>query len=285
MLIWILDSESGVKLLYASLRDAKIDSDISSGFLTVFRQFFMVEFREEIESIELGGLRWIYIIESSYKLLFIAADNKQNPTKIMRNRLKVIKNAFIKEYTYVWKKRNHSWDGDITIFTPFLDTIKNYYTQWEKVESLIPLADFFDVLGIFQNIFIALRNIIEQKMYSKSRQNIFEKIEKSVEDINSSERFQNKHEFEHISYSTEEWITIVDSNLLDCDKKLVIEYLKSILSIFINSIESEKGTSKCLKYFHEEGIYPYILNKVDLLRDLNLDMFLLNQFLLLKTEK
>jgi hypothetical protein len=197
----------------------------------------------------------------------------------------VIKNAFIKEYAHVWNKRNHSWDGDITIFTPFLDIIRNYYAQWEKVESLIPLADFFDILGIFQNIFITLRNIIEERMYSKSRQNIFHKVEKSVEEINSSERFQNKHELKHISYSTEEWITIVDSNLIDSDKELVIEYLKSILSIFITSIESEKGTSKCLKYFHEEGIYPYLINKVDLLRDLNLDMFLLNQFLFIKSEK
>jgi len=281
MLIWILDSESGVKLLYKSLRDFKIDGDISSGFLTVFRQFFMIEFSEEIESIELGGLRWIYIYENKYKLLFIAADNKRNTTAIMRNRLEVIKNAFIKEYKHVWEKRGKTWDGNIRTFHPFLETIEDYYSQWEKVETIVPLANFFDVLGIFQNIFITIRNIIEKRMYSKSREAILEKIETSLLTINKSKKIQNKCELENISFSTEEWITIVDSNLINCDKEAVIDYLKKILSILVNSIKSEKGAIKCLKYFREEGIFPYILNNIELLRDLNLDMFLLNLFLLI----
>lgn len=282
MLIWILDSESGVKLLYTSLRDVNIDGDISSGFLTVFRQFFMIEFSEEIESIELGGLRWIYIYENNYKLLFIAADNKRNTTAIMRNRLEVIKNAFIKEYKNVWEERGKTWDGNIRTFYPFLETIENYYNQWEKVETLVSLADFFDVLGIFQNIFITIRNIIEKRMYSKSREAILEKIEASLIAMNKSKKFQNRCELENITFSTEDWITIVDSNLIDCDKEIVIEYLKSILSILVNSIEIKKGAIKCLQYFREEGIFPYILNNIELLRDLNLDMFLLNLFLLIR---
>jgi len=282
MLIWILNSESGQRILYKSFNDADTDGDISSGFLTVFRQFFMIEFREEIESIELGGLRWVYILQTEYNLLFIAADNKRNTAEIMRNRLEVIKNAFIKEFKPIYEKRNKSWDGNIRVFQPFLETIENYYNQWEQVETLVPLAEFFDVLGIFQNIFITLRNIIENRMYSKSREHIFDNIEESVNNMNKSEKFQKKKDLEDISFSIEEWITIVDSNLVECDKELVIDYLKNILSIIVHSIESEKGVTKCLQYFREEGILTYILNNIDLLRDLNLEMFLLSLFLLIR---
>jgi len=58
--------------------------------------------------------------------------------------------------------------------------------------------------------------------------------------------------------------------------------LKNILSIIVNSIESEKGIPTCLKYFWEEGILGYILKNMDLLKDLNLEMYLLNLFLLIK---
>ncbi|GAG66783.1 unnamed protein product, partial [marine sediment metagenome] len=52
------------------------DEDIVSGFLTAFHHFSMEEFHQSLESIEMGGLRWIYILEPNFKLLFVAADVK-----------------------------------------------------------------------------------------------------------------------------------------------------------------------------------------------------------------
>ena len=42
-----------------------------------------------------------------------------------------------------------------------------------------------------------------------------------------------------------------------------------------------KGKNLCLKYFSEERVYSYIYNNMELLRDLNLNMFLLELFLLI----
>ena len=78
MIIWVLDSESGTKLLYRSFLKTDADEDIMSGFLTAFHHFSMVEFKESLDSIEMGGLRWVYIEEEKYQLLFVAADTK-NP--------------------------------------------------------------------------------------------------------------------------------------------------------------------------------------------------------------
>jgi len=69
MIIWILNSESGVKLLYKSFLKTDADEDIVSGFLSAFYHFSMVEFHESLESIEMGGLRWSYILEPKFNLL------------------------------------------------------------------------------------------------------------------------------------------------------------------------------------------------------------------------
>jgi len=77
MIIWILNSESGIKILYKSFLKTDADEDIVSGFLTAFNHFSMEEFHQSLESIEMGGLRWIYILEPKFKLLFVVADVKE----------------------------------------------------------------------------------------------------------------------------------------------------------------------------------------------------------------
>jgi hypothetical protein len=281
MIIWIVESDSGVKLLYKSFLKTDADEDIVSGFLTAFNQFSMMEFKQSIDSIEMGGLRWVYIVEEKYNLLFVAASTKEMKTEILKTRLDVIKNAFIKEFDPVWEKKGYNWDGDINIFLPFLKLIEDYYNQWEEVETLTQTADFFDILGIFQNIFIMLRNILEKKMYSKSKNEILEQIDILYNAYQKEDGCINEPELKNISFSKESWFDIVDINLIKCDKELVINNLKYLLTQVINVIKEVKGDNLCLKYFREEKVYRYIFNNMTLLKDLNLDMYLLELFLLL----
>ncbi len=281
MIIWILDAESGVKLLYRSFLKTDADEDIVSGFLTAFHHFSMVEFKESLDSIEMGGLRWVYILEEKLKLLFVAADTKHIKTEILLGRLNVIKNAFVKEFTPVWEKKGHNWDGDINIFLPFLNEIEDYYDQWGEVENLAQMADFFDILGIFQKILIMLRNVIEKKMYSKSKSIILNKIEKKFKTLKNQKDFRNKPELKNITFSKESWFNIKDINIIKSDTDLVFKNLKTILSDIINILKEEKGKNACFKYFSEEKIYAYLFNNMKLFKDLNLDTFLLELFLLL----
>jgi len=281
MIIWIVESDSGIKLLYKSFLKTDADEDIVSGFLTAFNQFSIMEFKQSIDSIEMGGLRWIYIVEPKYNLLFVAAGTKEMKTEILKTRLDVIKNAFIKEFDPVWERKGHNWDGDINIFLPFIKLIEDYYSQWQEVETLTQTADFFDILGIFQNIFIMLRNIIEKKMYSRSKNEILDQINLVYESYQNQDACKNEPELKNISFSKESWFDIIDINLIKCDKELVISSLKYFLTQVVNVLKEVKGDNLCLKYFREEKVYRYIFNNMVLLKDLYLDMYLLELFLLL----
>jgi len=282
MIIWILNSESGIKILYKSFLKTDADEDIVSGFLTAFHHFSMEEFHQSLESIEMGGLRWIYILEPKFKLLFVVADVKEVKTEILMGRLNVLKEAFLKEFEKVWIKKKHSWDGNMKIYVPFLKVIEDYYGQWEEVESLTQVADFFDILGVFQQIFILLRNILENKMYTKSKYIILDRIQKVYSNFTEEEEYKSQPELENISFSKESWFNIIDINLLKCEKEVITKYLKLFLHGTVAILIKVKGKNLCLKYFHEERIYSYIYNNMGLLKDLNLDMFFLKLFLLIK---
>jgi len=281
MIIWILDSDSGVKLLYKSFLKTDADEDIVSGFLTAFHHFSMEEFHQSLESIEMGGLKWIYTLAQDYNLLFVAAGTKLLKTEILMGRLNAIKEAFIKEYELTLLKRVKIWNGNIGIFSPFIKVIEDYYNQWEKVETLAQVADFFDILGIFQQIFIIIRNIIENKMYTKSKNLILNRIEEKYKNLKNQEMFKNQTEMKNITFSKKSWFNIIDEKLIKCETVLVIKYLKSLLTEIINILKDVKGNNLCLKYFSEENVYAYLFNNLKLLKDLNLDSFLLELFLLL----
>ncbi|MFX1412855.1 MAG: hypothetical protein ACFFA2_03370 [Promethearchaeota archaeon] len=281
MIIWILESDSGSKLLYKSFLKTDADEDIVSGFLTAFHHFSMVEFHQSLESIEMGGLKWIYILEPKYNLLFVAAGTKNVRTEILMGRLNVIKEAFIKQFKPTWKKRGENWDGSISVFKSFLNTIEDYYKQWEEVETLTQVADFFDILGVFQQIFIILRNIIENRMYTKSKNFILNKVEERYKNLIEKGEFKDQQHLTNVTFSKEAWFNIIDEKLIKCEKELVIKFLKLLLSDIVYTLQDVKGSHLCLKYFSEDNIYAYIFNNMKLLKDLNLDSFMLELFLLL----
>jgi len=281
MIIWILNSDSGIKLLYKSFLKTDADEDIVSGFLTAFHHFSMEEFHQSLESIEMGGLRWIYILEPKFKLLFVAADVKNVKTGILMGRLNVIKEAFLKEFEPVWIKKKHSWDGNMNVYLPFLKVIEDYYGQWEEVESISQVADFFDILGVFQQIFIMLRNILEGKMYTKSKNSVLNQIEKVYNKLKNQEEYKQQPELVNITFAKESWFNIIDINLLKCEKEIITKYLKSLLYETVHILDDVKGKSLCLKYFSDEKVYSYIYNNMDLLKDLHLNMFFLKLFLLI----
>ena len=218
MIIWILNSESGIKLLYKSFLKTDADEDIVSGFLSAFYHFSMVEFHEELESIEMGGLRWIYILEPKFNLLFVAADTKVIKTEMLMGKLNVIRKAFIKEYEEILIERKKTWEGDLNVFTPFLQVIEDYNHQWEEVESVAHVADYFDILGVFQQILIMFRNILENRMYTKSKNEIIDLIEKRYKAVGNKKKFKDQAELKNISFSKDSWFNIIDINLIKCDK-------------------------------------------------------------------
>jgi len=281
MIIWILEAESGTKLLFKSFLKTVVDDDIVSGFLTAFHHFTLEEFKQSLDSLEMAGLRWIYLLEQDYNLLFVAADTKNIGTEVLKSRLDIIRRSFVEKFKQVWIKRGEKWDGNINIFAPFIKELEDYYNQWEMVENLTPLAKIFDILGIFQNLLILLRKIIDNKMYSKSKNEILNRIEKEYNTFKNQDNVRNKPEVANITYTKEEWFNIMDQNLVKCDQELVVVILKSIMMLIVKTLQDVKGNILCFKYFSEEKVYIYIFNNIDFLKELDLDVFLLKLFLFL----
>ncbi len=98
MNVWILDSESGITLLYKPYMDLALDEDLISGLLAALNQFTTYEFQQGIESIEMGGLRWSYLEDKEYldafdKMKLQLGEFKKNVEEFEDNFTEAIDNA------------------------------------------------------------------------------------------------------------------------------------------------------------------------------------------------
>ncbi len=282
MNLWILDSFAGVKILYKSKLRLNLDEDLVSGLLSAFNQFTVAEFKDKgIESIEMGGFRWVYLSDPEHKLLFVAADAKNVSTEEIRAKLNIIKQEFIKEYKEIWEKRNRRWDGDMNVFKPFLEVIENYFYDWEEAEIVSTLANFFDLLGVFQIILNMVHQIVKNKISGGIQDYIYQLIEDIFIKFKTQQDIKDDLEVKKLNYSRESGFTIVDINPSNCDPIIVKEGLIKIIIDIVNVIKESIGKDSTFKHFRKGKIFNYIFDNMELLKGLNLDTFFLKLFLLL----
>ena len=279
MNIWILDSDSGVTLLYKSYMDLPVNEDLVSGLLTALNQFTIMEFKEGLESIDMGGLRWVYIMDKESNLLFVAAGPKDVMAEMLRARLNVIKQAFTQEYFDEIEQIKKKWDGNVQRYEPFKDVIDQFYTDWLAAESVSSIAEFVDILGIFQQLFFYILSTLH-KIPIDSRLKIYNKIESMFENYKNNEYVKQNPELSKINFSRDSGINIITINPNNCDMIVVEKQIINLLRRVINEIKEEVGHNESLRLFNEENILNYILNNIDMLHKLNLDKFLLQLFLL-----
>lgn len=277
MNIWILDSDSGVTLLYQPYQDLMVNEDLVSGLLTALNQFTVFEFKQGIESIEMGGLRWVYLEDNDSNLLFIAADNKNVSAEILRARLNIIKKSFLQEYVERKNYDRDEWDGNTEIFAPFKQTIDEYYHQWKEAESITTIAEFFDILGIFQQILNIIMNIISRL---DQKEKLIKKLHKMFYRFRNYPEFQEDQELQKIAFTPESGFNIININPNACDMMLVERLLINLLRNCVEILKKELGRKESLNYFMEENLFSYLINNLVLLKELNLDKFLLSLALL-----
>ena len=279
MNIWILDSDSGVTLLYKSFMDIPVNEDLVSGLLTALNQFTIMEFKQGLESIDMGGLRWVYVMDKDVNLLFVAAGPKDVNAEILRARLNVIKQSFVQTYFTGEEKGTKKWNGNVEKYLPFKQTIDQFYSDWLAAETISTIAEFYDILGIFQQLFFDVLATI-QKIPLESKVRLYNKIENMFENYKNNEYVKKNPELSKISFSQDSGINIITINPNNCDMVVVEKQIINLLRRVINEIKTEIGQSESLKLFMEENIMNYILNNIDMLHKLNLDKFLLQLFLL-----
>ncbi len=274
-----MESDSGITLLYKPYMDFSVNEDLVSGLLTALNQFTIVEFKQGIDSIEMGGLRWVYIQDKETNLLFIAADTKDVSADMLRSRLDVIRNTFIEKYLNdkaYWLNR---WNGNVEIYKPFEKTIDEFYTQWKQAEHITTVAEFFDILGIFQQILNLVINVIESHLLPEKKEIIYNRIEEMFEHYAGHDYVRNNPELSKITFNRESGINIININPTNCDMFVVEKQIINLIRRIVDIIKSEEGFYSSLKYFIDENIFDYLISNFSLLNELNLFTFLLQLFL------
>ena len=282
MNVWILDGSTGIILLNKSHMDLPIDDDLVSGLLTALNQFTMVEFKQPLESIDMGGLRWVYLLEKEPGLLFVAADTKDVSAEIVRARLNVLKTTFLKQYMGLNSAWRDNWEGNTDEFTPFREEIEIYYAQWRQAEVLDKMAEYFDFLGIFQQLFNLMINLIEGLENNSQKDTIYPNITQIFTNFNKRSDIKEDAELNQISFSRDRGFNIISINPNNCDMVVVEKHVVNLLRDVIEVVKGEIGQPILLDLFQKENIYNYIFNNLILLKSLNLEGFLLQLFFLLK---
>ena len=280
MNIWILDSESGITLLYKAYMDLPIDEDLISGLLAALNQFTTYELKEGIESIEMGGLRWSYLEEMDAKLLFVATSEKNISSNMLKARLNIIMHSFMEQFVLQnpdeWKSL---WKGNTEHFSSFKDIIDEYYSQWLTAEDITTIAEYFDILGVFQQILNLLMNVIEGHFTSEKKESVFIQIESMFANYLNHKYVQNNPELSKFAFSRVTGITIINIDPTNCDMLVVENQIINLIRRITEMIKHEEGYYVTLHYFIEENVFDYLISNINLLNELNLFKFFLQLFL------
>lgn len=274
-----MESDSGITLLYKPYMDFSVNEDLVSGLLTALNQFTIVEFKQGIDSIEMGGLRWVYIQDKESNLLFIAADTKDVNADMLRSRLDVIHHTFIEQYMNDKAHWLNRWNGNVEIYRPFEKTIDEFYTQWKQAEHITTVAEFFDILGIFQQILNLVMNVIESHLFPEKKEIIYNRIGEMFDHYVGHDYVRNNPELSKITFNRESGINIININPTNCDMFVVEKQIINLIRRIVDIIKSEEGFYSSLKYFIDENIFDYLISNFSLLNELNLFTFLLQLFL------
>ena len=279
MNVWVLDSESGITLLYKSYLDLALDEDLISGLLAALNQFTVFELQEGIESIEMGGLRWVYLDEKDLNLLFIGASEKILNSDMLKARLTVIKQAFIQKYIPDREEWKNLWKGNTDLFLPFKDTIDEYYQQWLTAEGVSSLAEYYNILGVFQQILNLLINVVEAHVSPLKKEKIYFKIEYMFKNYLNHDYVKDNEELSKFSFDRNAGINIISINPGNCDMMVVEKQIINLIRRISQMIKIEEGFERTLHYFLNENIFDYLISNMALLNELNLFKFLIQLFL------
>jgi len=275
-----MESDSGITLVYKPFMDFQVNEDLVSGLLTALNQFTIVEFKQGIESIEMGGLRWVYILDKETNLLFIGADSKEVSSDTLRSRLDVIRHTFIQQYANEKNRWGSKWAGNVEIYKPFENVIDEYYTQWKQAERITTVAEFFDMLGIFQQILNLVINVIEGHLSKKRKNRIYKKIDNMFQNYSQLDIVKKNPELSSITFQRKTGINIININPMNCDMLIVEKQIINLTKLLVEILKDEEGYFTSIKFFIEENIFDYLISNFSLLNDLNLFLFLIKLFLI-----
>lgn len=167
--LWVLNKASSATLYYRNYTNNNIDPDLVSGLLGAFNNFSEVELSGiGIESINMGGLQWVYLNNDELNMLVVAAERKgSGNADLMRARLEVIMNAFISKFHLTPESFASNGASYVKDFQDFDQDLDDLQDQWSIAETVTNAGELFDMLGVFQQILNFLHTLAKRCETSK----------------------------------------------------------------------------------------------------------------------
>lgn len=278
--LWIIDDISSTTIFYRKYSVGKeIDPDLVSGLLSALHQFSEVELDQHgIESITMGGLAWTYVDNKDYDMLFICADDKTTNPHIMKSRLEAIRNAFLQQYNLtpeIWKKK---WNGDVTEYQDFSEITDTYIRDWKEAEKIVNVAELFDLLGVFQQIFNLILNIIRLNFFNQEYEQITTEINNKLKATINSEEFSQEDELKKIEFFNQTGWNIITINPANVSASILQKALLTLTKSMKDIISVKLGKMLTLHSLSQE-VFPYLLSNWNLISSLNMEKKILSLFL------
>ncbi|MFX1275409.1 MAG: hypothetical protein ACFFBP_16965 [Promethearchaeota archaeon] len=275
MNFWIIDSKKGITLVFYSSMGIFLDENIVSGLISALNQLTMIEFKQPIQSINMGGFKWIYMVEQEINLLFVMSDSIEVSTDIIKGRLSYLKQLFYKQYIQNKEKWKEKWTGDLEIFKSFKNIIEDYYNQWTNADHVDSLAEFYDAIGIFQELLNMTKNLVENHCFGEQKNEIYELFSDVVNKLINDPEIEREKELHTISFSIDYGFNIFDIDPMNCNLIFVKKKLKELLLDVFSVLKKELGYEPLLLCLNKEKIFQFIYENLNLIKTLNLDHFIL----------
>ena len=280
MNFWVIDSKKGITLVYYSSMGIFLDEDIVSGLISALNQLTMIEFKQPIQSIDMGGFKWIYVVDQEINLMFVMSDSIEVSTDTIKGRLNYLENMFYKAYIPNKDKWYKKWTGDVQMFQPFKEVIGKYYEQWTSANHVDSLAEFYDAIGIIQELLNLTKNLIENHCSEEIKVELYSYIDEVIKSFKNNPDIKKEEEFQKITFSGNEGFDIFEIDPMNCNISNIIEHIKNLVLEIFTLLKRQLGYDVCLLNFHKEEIFKFIYGNLSLIKTLNLDHFMLKLILI-----
>lgn len=269
--LWILNKASSATLYYRNYTKMIMDPDLVSGLLGAFNNFSEMELSGlGIDSINMGGLQWVYLNNVSLNMLVVAAERKgAGNADLMRARLEVIMNAFITKFQITPEIMDGQTASYVKEFHEFDKDLDDLQDQWNLAESVTNAGELFDMLGVFQQLLNIFNMIIQNRCETETYAEIMDQLKTLSTNLETIFDIQQFPEFEKITFDDQVgWnvITLDPTRLRkDVLKKGLLAIIRHVKMVLLNKF----GMQWVLDAFSKD-IIPYIFSSWDLLEVLDL---------------
>jgi INTU/CCZ1/HPS4 family protein len=281
--LWIIEKKASRLLYYHSNTENLMDQFLVSGLLSAFNMFSESELDNKgVENIDMGGLRWVYLNHPDSNLFLVTAVEKTNNSALILARLEIIYKMFVN--TYGINEEFWETEIDFSIFRSFDPTIELLHNQWETARKKIDEGKIFDLLGVFQNIFLKLIDIINDNFKGEQYKSILvrlneftPKLEKWYQEHEDTESFRviklffprvDLKKFE-ILFDSDSSLTIFGLNPIGINEELLIPMFFITLNQFSMLLERELGKKPWLSIVKDK-ILPFLFKNWAFLDSLNI---------------